>query len=301
LAKNVASDQSAKIKDNFDKTAFPHDFNINDLVWFEDFAPLSKNPKLTPKWQGPAKITEINDTNARLQLPNGKMKIYNVMRLKKFFAPNTQNSNSETDTRQSDLDFKSEPKITGPVTRAMKKLMQQKEATEMAISVLCDLSKKHCSMYEWEQEFSDNPLLFDPVFAKRYIAERKSWLINKQSMCARFKLQFGEHLIEQNAQNTANLISAAEESLQNLITKEFFDEATSKELRQVQKLICDTRNASDNLINTQPGGEHLISVPTNSESLINAQTNDIFLINESLLEPLLNVANKLLGRQRLNF
>jgi hypothetical protein len=170
LAKNVASDQSAKIKDNFDKTAFPHDFNINDLVWFEDFAPLGKNPKLTPKWQGPAKITEINDTNVRLQLPNGKTKICNVMRLKKFYVPNAHNSNSETDTRQSDLDFKSELKITGPVTCAMKKL-QQKEATEMAINVLCNLSKKHCSMCEWEQEFSDNPLLFDPVFAKCYIAE----------------------------------------------------------------------------------------------------------------------------------
>jgi hypothetical protein len=105
----------------------PYSRMISDLVWFEDFAPLGKNPKLTPKWQGPAKITEINDTNARLQLPNGKTKIYNIMRLKKFFAPNTQNANSETDTRQSDLDFKSEPKITGPVTRAMKRLMQQKK------------------------------------------------------------------------------------------------------------------------------------------------------------------------------
>ncbi len=72
---------------------------------------------------------------------------------------------------QSDLDFKSEPKITGPVTRAMKRLIQQKEATEMAISVLCYLSKKHCSMCEWEQEFSNNPLFFDPVLARRYITE----------------------------------------------------------------------------------------------------------------------------------
>jgi len=63
------------------------------------------------------------------------------MRLKKFFAPNTKQSESETDTQQSDLYFKSEPKFTGPVTRAMKKLLQQKDATEMAISVLCDLSK----------------------------------------------------------------------------------------------------------------------------------------------------------------
>jgi hypothetical protein len=117
------------------------------------------------------------------------------MRLEKFFAPTNEMPNSNTDAQQSEFNFNSEPKITGPVTSAMKKLLQQKEVTEMAISVLCDVSKQHCSMCEWEQEFSDNPLLFDPVFARRYIAERKRWLINKQSMCARCKLQFGEHLI----------------------------------------------------------------------------------------------------------
>jgi hypothetical protein len=110
-----------------------------------------------------------------------------VIRLKKFFAP-TKTNDSESDIKQTDLDFKSEPKISWPITRAMKKLMQQKETTQLAINVLCDLSKKHCSSCEWEQEFSDNPLLFDPVFAKRYIAERNSWLVNKQSMCARYKL-----------------------------------------------------------------------------------------------------------------
>jgi len=222
------------------------------------------------------------------------------MRLKKFFAPD-QNSKNETDNHQSNLDFKSEPKITGPITRAMKKLLQQKEATEMAINVLCDLSKKHCSMCEWEQEFSDNPLLFDPVFAKRYIAERKSWLINKQSMCARCKLQFGEHLIEQNAQNTADLINATNDSLQNLISKQFFDEATSKDLLQVQKLIKDASEASANLIYAQPTGENLISVHKSSENFIDSQSDKNFLINESLGEPLLTVANKLLGRQRLSF
>jgi hypothetical protein len=198
------------------------------------------------------------------------------MRLKKFFAPNAQDSNSETDTNQNHLDFKSEPKITGPITRAMKKLLQQIEATELAINVLCDLSKKHCSMCEWEQEFSDNPLLFDPVFAKCYIAEWKSWLINKQSMCTRCKLQFGEHLIEQNAHNTANLINAANDSLQNLISKQFFDEATFKDLLQVQNLIKDAREASANLINAQPDGENLISQNKNTENLINAQSDEIF-------------------------
>ncbi len=74
LAKNIASDQGEKIKDNFDKSARPHKFTINNLVWYEDFVPLGKNAKLTPKWQGPAKITEINYSNARIMLPNGKTK-----------------------------------------------------------------------------------------------------------------------------------------------------------------------------------------------------------------------------------
>jgi hypothetical protein len=123
---------------------------------------------LTPKWQGPAKITEINDANTRLLLPNGKTKILNVMRIKKFFKPASE---SETVSDNSDLNFKSEPKITGPITRAMKKLLEQQKATEMAISILCDLTKEHCSMCKWEQDCSDNPLLFDPVFARRYISE----------------------------------------------------------------------------------------------------------------------------------
>jgi hypothetical protein len=294
LAKNIASEQKDKIKDNFDKNALPHEFKINDLVWFEEFAPLGKNPKLTPKWQGPAKITEVNDTNAKVILPNGKTKIYNIMRLKKFFAP-SPNENGATNDQNSELNFKEAPKITGPITRAMKKLLKQKEATEMAINVLCDLSKTHCSMCEWEQEFSDNPLLFDPVFARRYIAERKSWLINKQSMCARCKLQFGDHLVEKNAQDAASLVNSASDSLQQLMSNKFFDEATSNDLLHIQNLIKKARAASDK------DSENLISAHNNSENLINAPSDEIFLINESLREPLLIVANKILGRQRLSF
>jgi hypothetical protein len=151
LVKNIASDQSEKIKNNFDKSALPHNFAINNLVWYEDFVPLGKNAKLTPKWQDPAKITEINDTNARIVLPNGKTKILNVMRIKKFFKQPEMNSDIENKTvsGSDNLDFNSKSEFTGPVTRAMKKLLEQQSATNLAISVLCDLSKKHCSMCEW--------------------------------------------------------------------------------------------------------------------------------------------------------
>ncbi len=177
---NIAKDNQDNSKINFDKKALPHSFNIQDLVWYEDFALLGKNLKLTPKWAGPAKITEINDTNARILLPNGKTKVLNVMRLKKFFS-DKNDSKKESDNEQNNpenLDFNTETKLSVPMTRAMKRLIDHKNAAQLAINVLCDLSKKHCAICEWEQRCLDNPLLFYPNFARQYIKECKSWLIN---------------------------------------------------------------------------------------------------------------------------
>jgi len=47
-----------------------------------------------------------------------------------------------------DLDFNTEPKVTGSITWAMKKLMEHNNASQLAINVLCDLSKKYCALCE---------------------------------------------------------------------------------------------------------------------------------------------------------
>jgi hypothetical protein len=99
-------------------------------------------------------------------------------------------------------------------------------------------------------------------------------------MCAKCKLQLGEHLINHKVQNAANLISDSSDSLQYLITQDFFDEATSKDLIKIQEMISEARKTNDNLINAQ-----------------SKQPVDEIFLNE----PLLNVANKRLGRQCLNF
>jgi hypothetical protein len=95
------------------------------------------------------------------------------MPLKKFFS-DINDSKKESDSEQvipENLDFNTETKLSGPMTRAMKKLIDHKNAAQLAIIVLCDLSKKHCAICEWEQECSDNLLLFDPNFARQYIKE----------------------------------------------------------------------------------------------------------------------------------
>jgi hypothetical protein len=44
LAKNIDEKTGEKYKDNFDKSALPHLFLFDDLVWYKDFTPLGKNP-----------------------------------------------------------------------------------------------------------------------------------------------------------------------------------------------------------------------------------------------------------------
>ncbi len=94
----------------------------------------------TPNSHPNAKITEINDTNARILLANGKTKILNVMRIKKFFKSDNSDIQNKTVPGSGELNFNSKSEFTGPVTRAIKKLLEQQNATNLAISVLCDLS-----------------------------------------------------------------------------------------------------------------------------------------------------------------
>ena len=134
------------------------------------------------------------------------------MHLKKFFT--SANETSSEQTTSEELNFKAEPQITDSVTCAIKKLMDHKNIAPLSIGVLCDLSKQHCAMCESEQECSDNPLLFNPVFVRQYIQEYKPRQINKQSVCTKCKLQLSKHLIINQVQNdTQNAqISSSEQN-----------------------------------------------------------------------------------------
>ena len=199
----------------------------------------------------------------------------------------------------------------------MKKLLDQQNATNLAISVLCDLSKKHCSMCEWEQECSDNPLLFDPIFARQYIKERNSWLINKQSMCAKCKLsQNAATLFKEQKNNVHSKTETPETKLaSNSIHQQCHDFSNSDEIPIAKS---DAKVFTDNFPFQELNSKELIKKQNDlrdAQNFINAQEKarvfnqtdeinsdgEIFLISETLREPLMHIANKLLGRQRLNF
>jgi hypothetical protein len=82
-------------KEQYDKRALPHTFQIGDKVLIANDFDTTKNPKLVPNWKVLAEIIDINDTNAKVKLKN-KIKVLNVSKLKHFFK-NVEKSEDEED------------------------------------------------------------------------------------------------------------------------------------------------------------------------------------------------------------
>ncbi len=138
LARKNAEQQGLKYKLSFDQNAVPHKFKVDQKVWLSDATALGKNPKLTPKWVGPYKIIDLNDNNAKLEIKPNKFKIINISRLKAF--EEDQNvCHEETRFSQSNPSLFQDTNIDQPkrpLTRALKKLIDFKNAATMAISFL---------------------------------------------------------------------------------------------------------------------------------------------------------------------
>ncbi len=129
-AHQFASDNGEKSKNNFDKDAQSHKFQIRDKVQISNDFYTGKNPKLAPAFKGPGEIININDTNVKVKMGN-KIKVLNVNKLKLFLQEDT----SETDTELQDLNFH-DYKTDGPITRARAKKINYKNAAHLALLML---------------------------------------------------------------------------------------------------------------------------------------------------------------------
>ena len=90
LARQHNEAASEKFKQNHDKKAAPHNYQVNQLVLLDEHSFLHKNTKLAPKWSGPHRIIKVkNDTNVELLLKNKKHLIVHVNRLKPYIVPYT--------------------------------------------------------------------------------------------------------------------------------------------------------------------------------------------------------------------
>jgi hypothetical protein len=141
-ARQHAEQQGIKYKNNFDKNAAPHIFKVDQKVWLSDTTALGKNPKLMPKWLGPYKIVDLNDNNAKIEIKPNKFKIINISRLKAFKEDTVQHL-PQDDLRLSQdnpslFQDSENQSLQKPMTRALKKLIDYKNAAAMAISLLND-------------------------------------------------------------------------------------------------------------------------------------------------------------------
>jgi len=140
VAHQHAEAQGIKYKSNFDTSTAPHKFKVDQKVWLSDTTALGKNPKLTPKWLGPYIIVDLNENNAKLQIKSNKFKIVNCARLKPFFeVTNDTVCPEEMRLSQGDPSLFQDTNTlppSRPITRALQKLIDYKNAATMAISFL---------------------------------------------------------------------------------------------------------------------------------------------------------------------
>jgi hypothetical protein len=140
VARQHAEAQGMTYKANFDTSTSPHKFKIDQKVWHSDTTALGKNPKLTPKWLGPYLIVDLNENNAKFQIKNNKFKIVNCARLKPFLTDTNKNvCPEEIRLSQGDSSLFQDTNIlppNRPITRALQKLIDYKNAATMAISFL---------------------------------------------------------------------------------------------------------------------------------------------------------------------
>jgi hypothetical protein len=99
-AHQFVTDHGEKSKNNFNKDAQSHKFQISDKVLISNDFYMGKNPKLAPAFKGPGKILDINEPKAKLKIGN-QIKVLNVNKLKLFLKEDT----SETDTNLQDFNF----------------------------------------------------------------------------------------------------------------------------------------------------------------------------------------------------
>jgi hypothetical protein len=148
----------------------PHPFKIGDKVLIANDFDTTKNPKLVPYWKGPGKIIDINDTKAKIKFIN-KIKVLNVTKLKHFYKyvkksvekEGEASFNQHSEKELTDfIDIFNKAHSEGPTTRAKAKLINDKDAAQLAlmllksetdtINSLCDPSD-HCGHCESEETY----------------------------------------------------------------------------------------------------------------------------------------------------
>ena len=88
VARRINEESTEGYREQFNKKAQPHSYQVGQLVLLDEHSFLHKNTKLAPKWSGPHRILQLKgDCNVELKMTNGRKNIIHVNRLKPYFIP----------------------------------------------------------------------------------------------------------------------------------------------------------------------------------------------------------------------
>jgi hypothetical protein len=199
IAHENATLNGQKTKEQFDKKVLPHSFQIGDKVLISNDFDTTKNSKLVPKWKGPGKIIDINDTNAKIKFKN-KIKVLNVAKLKHFYKNIEKSEDKEGYAANINQDFNQHDKEAltdfndifnkaqndGPITRARVKLIRYEYTAQLALLLLKSetdtanslcLPSEHCGRCKSKKGYLKNINSLPAQWCQLKLAEQhcKQW------------------------------------------------------------------------------------------------------------------------------
>jgi hypothetical protein len=130
MAHQFAMENGENPKLNIDKDLSANKFQIGDKVLIANDFYLGKNPKLVPNYKGPAKIIDINETNAKIKI-SIKIKVLNVEKLKLIL----EEEKNDKDIELEDSNF-NDTTFDDPITRLCTELIKYKDMVQLTLSIL---------------------------------------------------------------------------------------------------------------------------------------------------------------------
>jgi hypothetical protein len=179
LAVHHSLQASARMEQDFNKKARPHNYQIGQMVWLQVMNFLGKNRKLAPTWDGPFQILKIFDFGVVDLACTNRIQRVNMDRIKPYVPPvGLQRRETETDTHQPTVQTK--PRSTFYTTPSQpKEQFSQNERSDVSQRKL--LPNKNSFAQNEREKLSENNFSQNTknYLLQKYMEKEKTFLEEK--------------------------------------------------------------------------------------------------------------------------
>jgi hypothetical protein len=169
VATHHSLQSSARMEQDFNKKARPHNYQVGQMVWLQEMNFLGKNRKLAPNWGGPFQILKVFDFGVVDLACTNRIQRVNMDRIKPYVPPvGLQRRETETTTHQPTV-------LTNPnSTFYTRPVLQKRHFSQMEKNSFTE--KFLPSKNSTENNFSQNTKNY---LLRRYMESEKKLLAEK--------------------------------------------------------------------------------------------------------------------------